>query len=842
MPALAQAEDYFNPGALEVEPGQQQVDLERFAVKGGQMPGTYRVDLYLNDVRLDTRDIPFVDAGQGKLQPQFTVQQLKDMGVKIDAFPALQQLPASQPVDDLGAYIRDAGTRFNSGVQRLDISISQAALTSEARGYVDPSEWDQGLTAGLLNYTFTGSNTSRDRGAHDDSYYLNLRSGLNLGAWRLRNYSTLSQNKGRQAWQNISTYAQRDVHSLKSQLTLGDAATPSDVFDSVQFRGAQLASDDSMVPDSLRGFAPVVRGIAQSNAQVTIRQNGYIIYQTYVPPGAFAISDLYPTSSSGDLAVTITEADGSERRFVQPFSSVPVMVREGRFKYSATAGQYRSYGNKGSKPGFVQSTLIYGLPANYTLYGGAQASEKYTAAALGLGHSFGDWGSISMDVTQANTEFFNGAESTGQSYRFRYAKDIAATGTTFTLAGYRYSTSGFYTFQEASQINDQGRNTAVAALDFNNLGGTNATFVDPNFKAWRSGLNARSRAEVSISQALNGYGNFNISAYQQDYWGSSQSQRSVSTSYNTNYKGVNYSAAYTYSQTPVARGIDQQVSFSVQVPFDVIMPNSWASYSVNASKRGNTTQTVGVSGTALPDNNLNYNVQQSYVSQGSGGGGNSGGNGSANLGYKGTYGEAKVGYVYDRNSQQLNYGLAGGIVATEYGVAFSQQQSETLALVRAPGASGVKVQNQTGVYTDWRGYAVVPYVTTYRQNRIGLDSETLADDVDIEGNTKTVTPTQGAVVLADFQTRVGSRVLMTLRHLGKPVKFGATATVVEEGAVKPNSAIVGMDGQVYLSGVPDAGRLRVSWGEQASDVCIANFALPRIDASSSVRMVELVCE
>ena len=40
-----------------------------------------------------------------------------------------------------------------------------------------------------------------------------------------------------------------------------------------------------MLPDSLSGYAPTIRGVAQTNARVTVRQNGYIIYSTYVPPG-----------------------------------------------------------------------------------------------------------------------------------------------------------------------------------------------------------------------------------------------------------------------------------------------------------------------------------------------------------------------------------------------------------------------------------------------------------------------------------------------------------------------------------------------------------------------------
>ncbi|WP_157632460.1 fimbria/pilus outer membrane usher protein, partial [Bacillus cereus] len=80
------------------------------------------------------------------------------------------------------------------------------------------------------------------------------------------------------------------------------------------------------------------RGIARTNAQVIIKQNGYTIYQSYVSPGAFEITDMYPTGSSGDLDVTIKEADGSEQHQLVPFASLPVLQREGRLKYSLTSG------------------------------------------------------------------------------------------------------------------------------------------------------------------------------------------------------------------------------------------------------------------------------------------------------------------------------------------------------------------------------------------------------------------------------------------------------------------------------------------------------------------------
>ncbi|EOT7922923.1 fimbria/pilus outer membrane usher protein, partial [Shigella sonnei] len=79
--------------------------------------------------------------------------------------------------------------------------------------------------------------------------------------------------------------------------------------------GVRLYSSDNMYPDSQQGFAPTVRGIARTAAQLTIRQNGFIIYQSYVSPGAFEITDLHPTSSNGDLDVTIDERDGRITQF-----------------------------------------------------------------------------------------------------------------------------------------------------------------------------------------------------------------------------------------------------------------------------------------------------------------------------------------------------------------------------------------------------------------------------------------------------------------------------------------------------------------------------------------------
>ncbi|KMH50627.1 hypothetical protein SM73_01252 [Klebsiella quasipneumoniae] len=286
--------DFFNPELVELDnPGTEKVDLSGFE-SGAQAPGDYHVDIVLDDRLVDTRDIRFVllkePGGDDKLVPCLSIEQLESWGVKTGLFPALK---GETSCANLSA-IPQASTDFQFAMQRLVLSIPQAALSAQARGAVSPDRWDQGINAALLNYSLSGANNwaKNSNSSTSDNQYANLRPGVNIGPWRLRNYTTWSRDsQGHDAWKTVYTYAQRTIIPLQSQLTLGDSSAPADVFDSMPFRGGQLASDDDMLPDSLKGYAPVVRGIARTNAQVIIRQNGYQIYQSFVAPGAFEITD-----------------------------------------------------------------------------------------------------------------------------------------------------------------------------------------------------------------------------------------------------------------------------------------------------------------------------------------------------------------------------------------------------------------------------------------------------------------------------------------------------------------------------------------------------------------------
>lgn len=180
-------------------------------------------------------------------------------------------------------------------------------------------------------------------------------------------------------------------------------------------------------------------------------------------------------------------------------------------------------------------------------------AENYWAASLGLGHGFGDIGSLSADITQAKSKLPNNTDSTGQSYRIQYSKDIALTETTFTLASYRYSTEGFYTFQEVNEIGTFSSETP---------GNSNVGY----------NYNKRSKSQINLNQSFKEYGSIYISAYQQDYWRMKGYQRTINTGYSQSIYGISYSLNYSYSQTPGAQTGDKQLSFSVQVPLSRFWP------------------------------------------------------------------------------------------------------------------------------------------------------------------------------------------------------------------------------------------------------------------------------
>ncbi|WP_265685169.1 fimbria/pilus outer membrane usher protein, partial [Providencia rustigianii] len=771
----------------------------------------------VNSNLIGAKKLNFDKNNQNKLIPCLSLTDLNDFGVKTTEYPELQS--ASNGCVNL-AVIPDATSSFEFDSQRLYLSIPQIALDKNPRGYVNLADIDNGINALMLNYSYSGSkNYDRKKGGSDStSNYVNLRPGLNIGAWRLRNYTTWSSSDNQSSkWDTVYTYASRGINSIKSQLTLGDSVSPSMVFDSVPFRGAQLATDDDMYPESLRGYAPVVRGIARSNAQITIRQNGYTIYQTEVAAGPFEINDLYPTGASGDLHVTIKESNGSEQYQIVPFASLPVLQREGYLSYSVTGGQYRAYDSHVDKTHFGQFTLIYGLPYGITAFGGSQISENYQSYSIGAGQNLGQFGALSIDVTHASSKFTDDTKEQGQSYRFRYNKNLNDIGTNIALAGYRYSTKGFYSL---SEVFDTFRDTLYT----------------PEIER------RRNRGEITLSQNLGeNYGSLSIGYVNEDYWNSDKKTQSATLGYSNSWRGISYGINYTYNRDTSTYAYngnnqgqnedDHQLALNVSIPINLFDSTFYYNLNTNSSSNGPNSGNMGLSASQL-DNRLNWSLQQGYTTQGQGSSGN------MNATYKGQYGEVSGGSSYGKDNYNLYYGTNGSLVAHSGGIVLGQQLGETAAIVDIPEAGDVPILNQAGVVTNNQGYALVPYVTAYRKNAIDIDTSALPDNTEMELTSQTVAPSRGALVKASFAANVGYRAMMELKFAdGKPVPFGAQAIFKDNNQL---NGMVGNDGEIYLSGLAESGSFIIQYNDKQQ--CQVNYNLAGVSNYLGLYKTAAVCQ
>lgn len=807
------AKDYFfSASSLEGKQLSQDVDLSLFSKQNGQLPGVYTSTIIINKQKVDETPIRYLMGKEGALEPQLTPELLAKWGIRVEAFPELAALSAGQilsfPVDH---FIPAATAQFEFNDMTLKISMPQAAIKARSRDYVDPARWDDGMPVLFTDYAFSGSSTQDD--SRNNSQYLSLRNGANLGGWRLRNTSTWNNSDSGQSWQTLNTWLQHDVDALKAQFTAGESSTRGEVFDSIQYKGVDIASDDDMLPYSQRGFAPVIRGVAASNAEVSVRQNGYVIYQANVAPGAFEINDLYSTTNSGDLEVTVKEADGSEHRFTLPYSSLAVMQRPGHVKYEFTAARYRADNGVDSRePLFAQGSVIYGLNNRFTLFGGSTVSDDYLALNAGTGIALGMLGAISTDVTWARTTLDNGQEKNGQSWRVLYTGNIESTDTSFTLASYRYSTRGYYSFADANLKSDNHEDD------------------------WQFQYQKRNRLQASINQTLLGSSLY-LTGYQQDYWNTGRKERSLSSGINRTIGSTSVHLAYSYSKNNDS-GSDRMISFGISVPLSAWLPKSWATYNISNSKNGDTQQNLGLSGTLLDDNRLSYSLQQSRA--------NHDGDDSSNIygSYRSQYANLNAGYYYaSDNTRQLSYGINGALVAHPHGVTLSQPLGNQFAIISASDASGVRFINYRGVQTDWQGNAVIPSLTAYQENTIRVDTTSLPEDVETDATAVTLVPTRNAAVSGQVSARVGYRVLMTLsRPDGQAVPFGAVATA-ENAAI---GGIVDDNSTLYLSGISGDEHLLIKWGNAVQQQCRATLTLAQIAGQtanpSGIRTAQALCQ
>ncbi|WP_368913269.1 fimbria/pilus outer membrane usher protein [Mixta calida] len=787
----ALAEVAFDPIFLDQAAGGH-IDVSKFNGEYKVPAGTYAADIYLNN-RLLGRENVTVREVKGKSIVCFNptlvaLTGLRTGKISTEQMSALRQensctaLETLQPSSSAEMLLSD---------MRLNINIPQAYINRAARGSVDPSLWEDGNNA--LYATYDNSYFKQKSGNYDsESFYSKLGGGININGWMFRHSGAWRWNKN-----NGSSYSvfrnnlQRDITPLRSRLLIGDANSSGTMFNSFMFRGVQLATSEQMMPDSQRGYAPVVRGIAQTNARVRIEQNGSLIYETTVPPGEFAIDDIYPSGYGGDLNVTVTESDGRESSFVVPYASVAEMIRPGTWRYSTLIGTLRNQGVSYT-PKVFQTTLQHGVNNWLTSYGGLLGTGDYLAGLIGgaIGTSVG---AFALDVTGAR--FDDGtSDQNGVSIRASYSKFISATSSSISLAAYRFSSSGYLDLNNAVQLVD---------------------YHKQNKSEWSNLLNRpQNRFSVTLNQRLGEKGgNFYTSGYIENYWNKAGSDVQYQVGYTNNYRAINYGFSVNRSKTGSYSETQYLLSFSMPLGRSAHAPyiNSYTTRSDNG-----VSSQIGLSGMLGEKDQFSYNVGLARDENGEGSGNLSGSYRLDNTQLKGSYAKGKGYHSYTAGMNGSFVALPGAFIASPY-------TGDTLAVVQAKGAEGATVEGYPGVVVNNSGYALVPYLTPYHINKIAINPEGMPLDVELETSVKQVVPRAGAIVKVNYPTKQGQAVLIRAQLPdGEALPFGASVTTDDGRDV----GVVAQGGQMYIRLDENINHLQVSWGPSSRYTCRFDVNLP----------------
>lgn len=778
---LSQASDdvQFNMDVLDLK-DRQNIDLSLFSRANYIMPGAYSLALHVNQQRLSDVLIHFLappDDPRGSLAC-LAPEHVAGLGLRQATIDKLAWWNDGACLD-IGS-VPGMQVTANLGQAAIYVILPQADLEYTAPNWDPPSRWDDGIAGALLDYNLNAQTTRRSREGGRSTYLSgNGTTGFNVGGWRLRAdwQAQAERGAGRPSKQRFDWsrfYAMRAIPGWKSTLIVGEDYLNSNLFGGFRYTGASLATNDSMLPPNLRGYAPEITGVARSNARVVVRQQGRVLYETQVPPGPFRIQDLND-AVSGNLDVSVEEQDGSHQNFRIATASIPYLSRPGSLRFNVATGKPSEWNHRLQGPVFGTGEFSWGVSNGWSLFGGTLGAKDYGAVALGVGRDLLAFGAVSIDVTQSRAVVGREREVLmGKSYRVSYSKRFEEYDSQVTFAGYRFSQKNFTSLNDLLNARYEGNPvnrskemyTISLSKQFRELG-TNVYLNYSHQNYWNGPVNRRYSLSASRYFDLGRLKDLSVSV--------------------TGYSNKAYNAS------------DNGVYLSLSIPFG---EKGSLSYSASSNRSG-TTQDLGYYS--------RLNERSNYmISAGHGNGGNTA---QGYFSYDGPWAQAVVSASHQAGAySSVGMSLQGGATVTARGAALHRSTTPggTRLMIDTQGVGGVPVRgNSVATETNGFGKAVITDVNSYYRNQANIDLDNLPDDVQAMRSVTQATLTEGAIGYRSLEVIAGEKGMVALRLSdGSPAPFGVSVKNHRD----QETGIVGDDGMVYLSGMQIGQVMTVEWG------------------------------
>ena len=771
--AFASTDVEFNTDVLDAA-DRDNIDLTRFATDNYVPPGEYLLDIKINGQAVGQQKVRYLSSKDEKhTQACINGEILARLALKEEA-----QQKVAQPFADCYDLLSLPGATLSNYAGVLDITIPQAWMKYNDPNWTPPERWDQGIGGFLLDYSLTGQYT-RQLDMHKDYSTLSGygQTGFNLGGWRVRGeYQTSYYSATHQFDFDMNQfYAYRPL----PMMTAGEIYLDSQVFDTVRFTGLNLASDERQLPPNLQGYAPEIRGLAKTNAKVTVKQSGRIIYETTVPAGPFNIQDLR-SSVRGTLDVQVEEQDGSISTFQVNTANIPYLTRPGYVRYNVAIGAPSRYSHKIQGPGFASGDFSWGITNAWSLYGGLQsAGAEYTAVSAGIGRDLSVFGALSLDATESYSQQSNQKRLKGTSFKLSYAKTFDEYNSSITFAGYRFSQEDFRSFSQYLNERYEGYDSLGREKEVYTITGNKTFWADEPGKA----------TTVFLTYT------------HQNYWNRSSQDRygiSLGRSFNVgNIRGITTNISAYRSDYEGRK--DDSIALSLSIP---VGDSKWSGLDVQTNN-GKTSPMLSYTDSSDYNNlwRLRAGASQS---------------GYANVdGYyqrRSQYAEINSNASYQQdNYLSLSSTLRGGFTATRHGAAL-HNSGATLntarVMVNTNGIGDVPL-NDGKSRTNNFGIAVIPDIVSYNSFDTRVDVDAMSESIEPAKAISTATLTEGAIGYQTFGMAKGEKMMGIIRLAdGTYPPFGAE--VINDDGVSVSMIMEG--GQGWLAGVNPQELLSVVWG------------------------------
>lgn len=788
LPCTVASAAYTFDSALLESLGMDSVDLTAFSGGNDQFSGEYLVTLNINNKTVDySKSVLFYTQDEKNILC-VTAELASELPLKDEALTLLYKTEAHET--DAGqcfalesldpAVVVD----FDSSEQIVNVTMPQMFLENYDSSWLMPRNRDYGVAGIIMDYSLLGTFNRIKNGGKTQSFDA-LRSygvvGFNIDRLRFRaKYEYDSKGKKKVEWDE--RYVFMDIASLNAKLYGGELYSRSNVFDSVRFKGVSLFTDESMMPAYLQGYSPQITGTVTSNAIVTIKQNGSVIRSEQVTPGPFAISDL-PSYISGTVDVEIEEHNGQKYTYQVDIARVPFLTRKNDIRYNVNIGKLSPKYQKEVNTNFLSFDTSYGLTNNLSIYGGAvlTSNSEYKSFNLGVGMNLEQFGAISVDVTNSETDLPGRKTLKGHSYRINYAKRFSSS-LMLNLAGYKFSSRDFRSLNNYIDMKSNSRATALE----------------------------KNRFTLSMTQSFPSINtSMTASVTKGTYW-NQKNMSSYAISANKVIKDglfENTSINVAFSRHSNQDGKhNNQVGLYVNIPLD--KSSSQVTYSAQYSNPNRSLSNQATYSTSLWDGRASITAEHRSRK-----GESSENKFSTSYNLETSRGTLRTSTDHSSDYQNLTVGFDGSLTLTQYGVATHPKvYDDGSRLLIDAGVPGVKVRSSTAS-SNMFGMIGISNIPNYYESSYSIDNDHLPENVEIENSVVKSAAADGAILYKATGAVSGEKSISTITLSdGSYPPFGAV--VYRENGQDREVGMIAENGLTYLSGLNSTSKFIVKWSDQ----------------------------